>query len=43
VAIIGLADDDDVGLSVTSGLVTAGSGGSDGDEGGDQKLINDTF
>jgi len=38
VAIIGLADDGNVGLSVTNGLVTTGSGGSDGNEGGDQKL-----
>jgi len=39
VAVIGLANDDDVGLSVTTGVVTTGSGGSDGDEGGDQKLL----
>jgi len=39
VAIIGLANDDDIGLGVTTGMVNAGSGGSDGDEGGDQKLL----
>jgi len=39
VAIIGLTDDDDIGLGVTTGMVTTGSSGSDGDEGGDQKLL----
>jgi len=43
VAIIGLADDDDVGLGVTTGMVTAGSGSSDGDEGGDQKLFRGNY
>ena len=37
--LVGLADDSDVGLSITTGVVTAGSGGSDGDESGDQELL----
>ena len=37
---IGLADDGDMGLGVTTGVVrSAGGSGSDGNEGGDQELL----
>jgi len=40
VAIIGLADDGNVGLGVTTSVVrSAGGSGRDGNEGGDQKLF----